>query len=151
MILDEAWIRSSAGRKTRGYPEAREYLRLVEEEGYYLVTFPMFFLDDLHDANGIGPARITGFGKELSPKSLPRVGPRWYASDVDFMSPISEEVMHGDLLIEGASKTISMNAYERNRLARSICLQLANERGSGWSVERDCYYYRTPKTLPERW
>lgn len=123
MILDEAWSRSSAGRKTAGYPEAREYLRLVEEEGYNLVTFPMIFSDDLHDADGIGPARIKAFGTELTAKSLIRIGPRWYASDVDFMSPVSEEVMTGELLTEGGSKTISINAYERNRSARAICLQ----------------------------
>ena len=28
---------------------------------------------------------------------------------------------------------------------------VANDRESRWSVERECYYYRTPKTLPERW
>jgi 5-methylcytosine-specific restriction protein A len=33
LIFDETWKRNSAGRKNPAYPEAREHIRLVEEEG----------------------------------------------------------------------------------------------------------------------
>lgn len=122
MILDEAWRTSTAGRRNAGYSEAREYLRLVEEEGYDLLTFPMIFSAELQGTDGLGPARIKAFGREVSRKSLIRVGPRWYAADDEFMPPIAEELEQPMLYGEGAQRTITINAFERSRAARAACL-----------------------------
>lgn len=122
MILNRDWQTSRTGRKSSAFGEAREYLRRVEEDGYRLFTFPMKFSSILQDANGVGPARIGAFVPELTEKVLMRVGDRWYASDGAFVAEISEEVQRPELYWEGASKTVSVNAYERSRAARAACL-----------------------------
>ena len=40
VILDENWERSSKGRRQSAYPEALEYVGLIEAQGYSLKTFP---------------------------------------------------------------------------------------------------------------
>lgn len=123
LILDEAWERNNAGRKSPAYPEAREHIRLVEEEGYSLKTFPIIYSDERKDENGIGPATIKGFVPELTSKSLKRVGGKWYASDGVLSSQLPEEVDHPEKYIEGASRAVSVNAYERNAKARAACIK----------------------------
>lgn len=122
LILDEAWARKSDGRKYPAYSEAREHIRLVEEEGYTLQTFPIIFSDELQDEDGNGPSKIKGFISTLTEKSLIRVGSKWYASDDSIPSSITDEIFHPERYLEGASKTIAVNAYERNRKARSVCI-----------------------------
>lgn len=131
MILDEKWSASSAGRKYPAYSEAREYLRRVEEEGYTLLTFPMVFSAKLQDASGSGPARIDAFVPELTPRSLVRVGPRWYACDAEYMPGVAEELENPELYGEGARKTITINAFERSRAARAACLAHHGRRCAG--------------------
>ena len=41
LILGESWATSPKGKKSSGYPQSREHIRLVEETGYALYTFPM--------------------------------------------------------------------------------------------------------------
>ena len=41
MILSEDWRVNRRGRKSNGYDESREHIRLIEEEGYRLMTFVM--------------------------------------------------------------------------------------------------------------
>ncbi len=41
LILGEDWATSRKGGKQPGYPQSREHIRLIEEEGYQLKTFPM--------------------------------------------------------------------------------------------------------------
>jgi 5-methylcytosine-specific restriction protein A len=80
LILSESWQRNDKGRKLPGYKESREHIRLIEEEGYQLKTYPMIFSDERRDENGDGPAKIKDFIRKLSPKTLKRVGTNWYAS-----------------------------------------------------------------------
>lgn len=61
LILDEAWERNYAGRENPAYPEAREHIRLIEEEGYSLKTFPIIYSDERKDENSIGPVTIKRF------------------------------------------------------------------------------------------
>lgn len=123
LIFDEAWERNAAGRKNPAYPEAREHIRLVEEEGYLLKTFPMIYSDERKDEHGIGPAKIKGFVQELTPKILKKVSSKWYASDGTLSTLLPEEVENPEKYAEGASRIVSVNAYERNAKARVACIK----------------------------
>jgi 5-methylcytosine-specific restriction protein A len=123
LILSETWATNRAGRKNRAYPQSREHIRLVEEQGYKLLIFPITFSDELQDENGFGPSRIKGFESVLTPKSLVRVGGSWYAFDDAVPASIAEEVSTPERFVEGAVKKIAVNAYERNSKARSACIK----------------------------
>jgi 5-methylcytosine-specific restriction protein A len=123
LILSEAWEKNSSGKRKPAYSQSREHIRLIDEEGYKIFTFPIIFSDELQDENGIGPAKISGFEPNLSKKKLIRAGINWYASD-NSIPPISaEEVANPDGFIEGATKIISVNAYERSKKARLECIR----------------------------
>ncbi len=79
MIFAEGWERYTNGHKSAGYAQSREHIRLVEEEGYELKTFPMLWTDEALDKDGEGPARIKGFKAELTDRRLIRDGDAWYA------------------------------------------------------------------------
>jgi 5-methylcytosine-specific restriction enzyme A len=123
LILDEAWERNYAGKKPPGYSESREHIRLIEEEGYTLKTFPLIYSDELKDEKGIGPSKIKGFGRTLTTKTLKKVGGKWYASDGVAPLLLPEQVEHPERYVEGASRTIAVNAYERNAKAREACIK----------------------------
>lgn len=123
LILNEAWAKNKAGRKSPAYSQSREHIRFVEEQSYKLLTFPIIFSDELQDENGFGPAKIKGFEPTLTQKSLVRVGGKWYASDDAVTTSIPEEVSKPERYFEGATKTIAVNAYERNGMARSACIK----------------------------
>ena len=86
------------------------------------MTFPMVYSDANIDG-GIGPAKIEGFTPKLTSKSLIRVGPCWYASDDKLGPRLAEELTPGEKLVEGSSKSVSVNSYERNPVARAKCLE----------------------------
>ena len=79
VIFDEAWARSAKGRRCPGYGQSREHLRLVEEDGYSIKTFPMIYSKEREGSDGIGPATIAGFLPELRDRHLVREGQTWYA------------------------------------------------------------------------
>jgi hypothetical protein len=55
LILKEGWATSRRGRKQPAYPQSREHIRLIEEEGYRLKTFAMQYeLADPDDEGGVG-------------------------------------------------------------------------------------------------
>ena len=119
LILSKDWRISRRGKKQPAYEPSREHIRLIEEEGYQLKTFPMVYSDANQDEAGIGPAKIEDFVPELTTKSLKRVGDNWYASDDAIGDLLPEEVDTPNQYIEGASKTVSVNVYERNSEARA--------------------------------
>ncbi|QEL55999.1 HNH endonuclease [Chromobacterium paludis] len=123
LIFSEAWATNPAGRKKPAYRQSREHIRLVEEEGYKLLTFPMIFSDELKDEDGSGPSKIKGFQPVLTAKSLVRAGGNWYAFNGRTNTSIPEEVQNPEKFVEGAAKTIAVNAYERNSKARSACIK----------------------------
>jgi 5-methylcytosine-specific restriction enzyme A len=122
LILSETWERRR-GRKQPAYKQAREHIRLVEEDGYKLMTFPMKYSDANKDENGIGPAKIDGFEPRLQERTLKKVGGSWYASDDFLGSLIPEEVETPEQFVEGASKTVAVNTFERNAEARAKCIK----------------------------
>lgn len=123
LILSEDWQVNPKGRKQPAYKQSREHIRLVEEEGYKLMSFPMKYSDANKDEDGIGPAKIKGFEPRLAEKSLKRVGGNWYASDDALSNLLPEEVEAPEQFIEGASKTVTVNTYERNAEARAKCIK----------------------------
>src|ERR1700722_19887546 len=58
MILDAAWQGNRRGRKPLGYDQAREHIRLIEEKGYCLMTFPMEYSDAHRNKDEKGPSKI---------------------------------------------------------------------------------------------
>lgn len=122
LILSEDWERNEDGRRLPGFAESRGHLRLVEEEGYRLFTFPMEHSDDRHDERGVGPATIASFIPKAEQRTLKRVGGQWYASDGEIGSTIPEEVHNPRRYAEGASVSVSINTYERSAAARAACI-----------------------------
>lgn len=122
LIMSEDWqIRK--GKKQAAYKQSREYIRLIEEEGYQLKTFPMKYSDANKAEDGVGPAKIDGFVPKLASKSLIRVGRNWYASDYVINNAFPEEVETPEQYFEGVSKKVSVNIYERNAEARAKCIE----------------------------
>jgi 5-methylcytosine-specific restriction protein A len=83
----------------------------------------MIYSDERKDEHGIGPAKIKGFVPELTPKILKKVGGKWYASDGTLSTLLPEEVENPERYAEGASRIVSVNAYERNAKARVACIK----------------------------
>lgn len=122
LIFSDKWKLSEKGRKSNGYSQSREHIRLIEEEGYRLLTFSMEYSEKLKDVNGLGPAKIGKVEPIAKQKALIRIGNDWFASDEKFSVRIAEELPRKCQYIEGASKIINVNAYERNEKARLACL-----------------------------
>ena len=121
LILSEDWATSRKGNRQPGYPQSRGHIKLIEEEGYQLKTFPMEYM--AADENDEGaPARIKGFTPELTDKELIRIGNSWYASDESPSNRLPEEIDPKEVFNEGASREITVNQYERSAAARSKCL-----------------------------
>jgi 5-methylcytosine-specific restriction protein A len=74
------------------------------------------------DVGGTGPAKIGGFEPKVTPRTLIKIGDDWFASDETTSVRIPEELPAPGLYTEGASKSITVNAYERNSKARDACL-----------------------------
>jgi len=123
MIFSEEWERNEKGRKSAAYSESREHIRLIEEEGFVLKTFPIIYSDERKDEFGFGPATIKGFTPQLTAKKLVRIDNKWYASDDQSLIALPEEIELPEKFFEGASKKISINAYERNSKARIACIK----------------------------
>ncbi len=126
LIFSEKWATSGTGRKQQAYPESREYIRLIEEEGYRLYTFPQEHSDELQDAAGNGPAKVIGFTPQLEPMTLTRIGDSWHASAEAAEAAeatIPEEVVAAQLYTEGTSVIVNVNSYERSAEAREACIK----------------------------
>lgn len=120
LLLAEDWaIRRD--RRSPGYSQAREHLRLVEEAQYRLKTFPMQRGVANPDSPS-GPAKILGFKPELVEKVLVRIGRSWYASEGGVSGQIPEEVDSTETVREGAVSQVSVNRFERNAEGRRRCL-----------------------------
>ena len=122
-ILSDDWEKSRAGRRQPAYSESREHVRLVEEEGYQLFTFPMQYSDAMEGESGRGPAAMAGFTPELFERTLTHVGGQWYASNDTATSRLPEEVPDPRRFTEGAAVPVTINAYERSTKARKACLE----------------------------
>ncbi len=122
LILNEDWKISRKGRRQPAYEQAREHIRLIEEDGYILKTFQMKY-SNANEEDGNGPAKIGGFEPKLTNKSLKQVGKCWYASDDEIGNLLPEEVDTSEQFIEGASQKVSVNVFERSADARAKCIE----------------------------
>jgi 5-methylcytosine-specific restriction enzyme A len=128
IVIFGAWDRDTIGKRTKifseewtgpGYSQSREHIRLIEEQGYELRTFPMR-REDSED----GRAKIGGFTPTLTQRKLTRVGGDWFASDSADASALllAEELSAPEEYSEGARCVVTINAYERNPKARAACI-----------------------------
>jgi len=119
MILSDEWQTSDQGRRTPGYPKSLEHIRLIQEENYRLMTFPMEYSETAD-----GKVKIKGFAPILSQKKLVNIGNKWYAADPDgdVPVPLAEELSQPEKFFEGTKATVTINAYERNPKARAACI-----------------------------
>lgn len=122
MIFSEKWKINARGRKSSGYDQSREHLRLIEGEGYRLMTFPMKASDAKKGEDGLGPAAIESFRPVVREKILTRVANSWYASDSNLTDSLPEEIVFPEKYQEGAKTLIVINAFERNPKARKACI-----------------------------
>ena len=92
----------------------------VIEKGYQLKIFPME-----QTRTEEGRAKIKSFEPVLIDKKLVKGSGRWYAvsDNGSEKTAIAEEVLAPETYIEGATSTISVNAYERNPKARMACIE----------------------------
>lgn len=123
IILSEEWQISRKGKLQPAYKQSREHIRLIEEQGYKLKTFPMTFAWADEDELDNSPAKINGFDFKLSDKFLKRVGSKWYAVSEVESNLFPDEIEDNDIYNEGALKRVYVNAYERNGYARAKCLE----------------------------
>jgi 5-methylcytosine-specific restriction protein A len=123
LILSESWETNNHGRRNPGFQQSRDHIRLIEERGYSLKTFPMEYSDKRKDEQGLGPATIKGFTPKLSDRRLTKIGNAWYASDTYDDIQLAEEIVSPEKYSEGAKTTIAINAYERSAKARRACVQ----------------------------
>lgn len=129
MILSEDWRISEKGKKQPGYTDAYRNLRLVEEKGYQLKTYPMI-LEEVNNGEWTR-AKIKEFIPVLHDRKLIKSGNAWYAVDKSAspsLFPDEEDLVESgnDLdgqFIEGAKKQITVNAYERSASARQKCIE----------------------------
>jgi 5-methylcytosine-specific restriction protein A len=117
MIFSDDWKLNSKGQKNKGYGQSREHIRLIEEEGYQLMTFPME-PDEASWQDGEIPT-IKRFTPVLSKKTLMRAGTECFAADLDATVPLAEELTAPERFPEGARCSVTINAYERNPKARA--------------------------------
>jgi len=118
LILDEAWRIDPKGATSKGYPQSREHVRLIEEEGYRLFIFPIIFGGYRDNGTSI----MKGFTPEISEKKILRIGKQWYAGDSQIDSKFAEEITRPEIYTEGTKKTITVNSYERSPKARAACI-----------------------------
>ena len=109
LIFSQAWEYNEQARKQAAYDQSREHIRLIEEEGFELKTFPIVYFDASDGEDLHGPSKIDEFVPKLTTKLLKRIGDSWYASSNGNIGYLPEEVPNPEKYTEGSSKQISVN------------------------------------------
>jgi 5-methylcytosine-specific restriction protein A len=126
LILSGKWQAKNTGRKNPGYPQSREHIRLVVEDGYALKTFPMKWGGASKDDSGDGPAKIEDFTPVLTIRGILHIGNDWYATNLDGDETeivLPEELDATERYSEGTRRQIYVNAIERSGKAREACVR----------------------------
>lgn len=79
LIFSMDWEFNNDGRRVNAFGEALEYIKLVENEGYSLRTFPIIWDEDNDGYSDTGSAKIKEYIKEVSEMSLEVIGNEYYA------------------------------------------------------------------------
>jgi 5-methylcytosine-specific restriction protein A len=119
-IFSKAWVTNAKGKTSKGYKQSLEHIRLIEEEGYQLFTFPMQPVEETWQDDVI--PKIKSITHELTAKKLVRIGDDWFAAESDLENALAEELAVPEKFPEGAKTTVIINAYERNPKARAACI-----------------------------
>lgn len=117
IIFSELWKETAKGHKSKGFDQSRIHLRLIQEEGYRLLTFSMKSIDPDAEVR-----RIKSFESELGEKFLLQQGDNWIALENSANTTLPEEINNPENYPEGAKTSITINAVERNPKARAVCI-----------------------------
>lgn len=79
LIFSMDWEFNNDGRRVNAFGEALEYIKLVENEGYSLRTFPIIWDEDNDGYSDTGSAKIKEYINEVSEMSLEVIGNEYYA------------------------------------------------------------------------
>ena len=79
LIFGEDWQRKEDGKKRPAFGQSREHIRLIEEAGYTLKTFPLVYSDEKKNGEGDGPSKIKSFTPVLTACILHNIKGNWYA------------------------------------------------------------------------
>ncbi len=79
LIFSMDWELNNEGRRVNAFGEALEYIKLVENEGYSLRTFPIIWDEDNDGYIDTGSAKIKEYIEEVSDMSLDIIGGDYYA------------------------------------------------------------------------
>ena len=89
-ILSHDWQNNERGRRNPGYDKSVEHVRMIQEEGYRLMTFPM-----IQKRLPNGKVKIKEVIPVLSLKKLVKKSDGWWATDPDegVLEPLAEELI----------------------------------------------------------
>ncbi len=79
LIFSMDWEFNNEGRRVNAFGEALEYIKLVENAGYSLRTFPIIWDEDNDRYADKGSAKIKKYIEEVSDMSLEIIGRDYYA------------------------------------------------------------------------
>ncbi|SBS62861.1 HNH endonuclease [Vibrio atlanticus] len=79
LIFSMDWEFNNDGRRVNAFGEALEYIKLVENEGYSLRTFPIIWDEDNDSYLDTGSAKIKEYIEEVSEMSLEVISSNYYA------------------------------------------------------------------------
>lgn len=116
-ILREEWEYNKK-RKNNGYPQSVSHIGHVVNAGYELYTFDM-----INSKIDEEIAKIDNFIPKLNKKYAKKENGVWYACDELTSNIYPDEVIQSNNYVEGAVKTVYVNAYERNFDARMKCIE----------------------------
>lgn len=122
LILHSDWQLDNKNRKKPGYTQAIEHIRLIEQEGYGLKTFPMAGVLRNPEKGLLSASQITAIKPELIDARLIVLPDGWYASHTDDNFETIPETVDEEFW-EGESVKIAVNGYERNSDARRKCIE----------------------------
>ena len=118
LILSEEWKMNPNGKRSKSYPWSRDHIRLIEEEGYLLFTFPIIFGGRLEN----GTAIMKSIKPEITERTLFSQEGKWFASSQNLEPKFADEIIRPEAYIEGATKLVTVNSYERSAKARAACV-----------------------------
>lgn len=140
LIFSENWRVRKTGKRPPAYSQSREHIRLIEEEGYRLMTFPMIYSDANRGEDNSGPPKIAGITETLTPKTLIRIENDWFASDETIGETLPEEIAFPERFTEGASQMVSVNKFERNSKAKIQCINYHGYKCAVCSFDFEAFY-----------
>ena len=139
VIFKEEWKFNKKGRKNPGYQQSLDHIHLINEEGYKLKTFIMIPSNKEEADNKSETIKIKNIIPNLNTKILMKRDKEWYAVD-DIKNYVAEEIQNPELYLEGVSKKIFINIYERNTKARLKCISHYGLKCSVCKFDFEKYY-----------